>query len=82
MRGVICYLYTSITFLEPTVNIVLHYSEKDNTLTKVIVRGINLGVGHPPYVVKFIVCTAQCMIVVLLNTDCKVSRKDYIHNRV
>ena len=40
-----------LPFLEPTVNIVPHYSE-DNTLTKVIVRGINLGVGTTPYVVN------------------------------
>ena len=45
----------SITlFLEPTVTIVPHYSG-DNTLIKVIVRGINLRVGAPP------IAIAQCM---------------------
>jgi hypothetical protein len=29
------------------VNIIPHYSEKDDTLIKVMVRGINLGVRFP-----------------------------------
>ena len=42
--------------LEPFVNIVPHYSGKDNTLIKIIVRKINLGGGHPATLCSKIHC--------------------------